>query len=410
MSDNINIKDYSGASVSVASDQVVDGTLGTVQFQYVKIADGTINSSNKMVVDANGSVQTQLYNSTTTGSITTQNLNPTGAATANSAVTVSAIGAATISVQVTGTYTGALSAQVSNDNANWITLTKTTTFVKSSDGSYSANIPSAGVDIWHLDSTAHKYFRISANAAVTGTASLTIYTSQEAAIVDVGRPIIGQGSNIIGSVGIDQTTPGTTNAVSVAQVGSTTVATGNGVVGTGVQRVAIASDNTAFSVNATATGNVANGASDSGNPIKIGGKALTTNPTAVSTTQRVDATFDKVGRQVVVNNHVREMRSSQTTTITSSTAETTFITAAGSGVYADIDMLFVSNKSATGTVVTIRDATAGTARYIAWCPAGSGFVLPGTLFTQTTANNNWTIQCTTSVDSIYVNANYIKNI
>ena len=37
------------------------------------------------------------------------------------------------------------------------------------------------------------------------------------------------GSNIIGKTGIDQTTPGTTNAVSLAQVGSTTVATGNGV-------------------------------------------------------------------------------------------------------------------------------------------------------------------------------------
>jgi hypothetical protein len=37
----------------------------------------------------------------------------------------------------------------------------------------------------------------------------------------------------------------------LAQVGGTTVATSNGVVTAGVQRVAIASDNTAFSVNAT---------------------------------------------------------------------------------------------------------------------------------------------------------------
>jgi len=59
------------------------------------------------------------------------------------------------------------------------------------------------------------------------------------------------GSNIIGKVGIDQTTPGTTNAISLAQIGSTTVATGNGIAGAGVQRVTIASDNTAFSVNAT---------------------------------------------------------------------------------------------------------------------------------------------------------------
>lgn len=38
-------------------------------------------------------------------------------------------------------------------------------------------------------------------------------------------------------------------AVNNAQVGGTNVSTGNGVVGAGVQRVAIASDNTAFSVN-----------------------------------------------------------------------------------------------------------------------------------------------------------------
>lgn len=62
------------------------------------------------------------------------------------------------------------------------------------------------------------------------------------------------GSQIIGKISIDQTTPGTTNAVSVSQIGANTVSTGNGVVGTGVQRVAIASDNTAFSVNAVQSG------------------------------------------------------------------------------------------------------------------------------------------------------------
>lgn len=61
------------------------------------------------------------------------------------------------------------------------------------------------------------------------------------------------GSALIGKVGIDQTTPGTTNAISLSQINATTTAVGNGVVGNGVQRVAIASDNTAFSVNATLT-------------------------------------------------------------------------------------------------------------------------------------------------------------
>jgi hypothetical protein len=62
---------------------------------------------------------------------------------------------------------------------------------------------------------------------------------------------LATGSSIIGKVGIDQTTPGTTNAVSLAQINAATTLAGNGVTGTGSQRVTIASDNTAFSVNAT---------------------------------------------------------------------------------------------------------------------------------------------------------------
>lgn len=58
------------------------------------------------------------------------------------------------------------------------------------------------------------------------------------------------GTNLLGKVGIDQTTPGTTNAVSTAYIGSTAVSTGNGVSGAGVQRVVIASDQTAFAVTA----------------------------------------------------------------------------------------------------------------------------------------------------------------
>lgn len=56
------------------------------------------------------------------------------------------------------------------------------------------------------------------------------------------------GTAIMGKVGIDQTTVGTTNAVSIAQLGANTVLTGNGVSGTGSLRVNIASDNTAFNI------------------------------------------------------------------------------------------------------------------------------------------------------------------
>lgn len=59
---------------------------------------------------------------------------------------------------------------------------------------------------------------------------------------------IAAGTNLLGKVGFDQTTPGTTNAVSIAQLGSTTIATGNGTSSAGALRVAVASDNTPFGV------------------------------------------------------------------------------------------------------------------------------------------------------------------
>ncbi len=86
----------------------------------------------------------------------------------------------------------------------------------------------------------------------------------------IGTVNVAVGSNIIGKVGIDQTTPGTTNLVALAanqsvnnaQVNGVAVSTGTGVMGTGTQRVTIASDNdpltvkqaTAANLNATVVG------------------------------------------------------------------------------------------------------------------------------------------------------------
>lgn len=131
----------------------------------------------------------------------------------------------------------------------------------------------------------------------TGAATSALQTTGNAALTTInttlGSPIqttggtvgLVAGTALVGKVGIDQTTPGTTNGTSVAQIGANAVLTGNGVTGTGSQRVTIASDNTAFGV--IATGNVASAATDSGNPVKAGAVFLTTPPT-VTTGQRVD--------------------------------------------------------------------------------------------------------------------------
>lgn len=102
-----------------------------------------------------------------------------------------------------------------------------------------------------------------ANSDITSIGGTTVVTGNgtAAGALRVALPtdgtgvvVLGAGTALAGKFGIDQTTPGTTNAVSLSHIGSTAVASGNGVVGAGVQRVVIASDNTAFTVNAAESG------------------------------------------------------------------------------------------------------------------------------------------------------------
>jgi hypothetical protein len=61
------------------------------------------------------------------------------------------------------------------------------------------------------------------------------------------------GTNLMGKVGIDQTTVGTTNGVSLAQIGTATVLAGTGAVGTGAQRVAVGTDTATIAGSAPGT-------------------------------------------------------------------------------------------------------------------------------------------------------------
>lgn len=95
----------------------------------------------------------------------------------------------------------------------------------------------SGVDGWDLTQGAKAD---SVCGTATGTCSVVsllkfLNTSVAAAIP--------AGTAIIGKVGVDQTTPGTTNGVAIVGVNAATALAGNGVTGTGSQRVTIASDN-----------------------------------------------------------------------------------------------------------------------------------------------------------------------
>ncbi len=175
-------------------------------------------------------------------------------------------------------------------------------------------------------------------------------------------------------------------------------------------RKATVNSSGALSVTGNVIGDVASGTTDSGNPIKVGGQARTTNPSAVTDGQRVNGIFDKVGRQVVVQSHVRELVGNQTTTITNSTAETTIITAAAS-TFNDLSSLIITNASATAFTATLKDSTAGTTRAIYAIAANGGIVLDfNPPIPQAAVNNNWTITLSVNTVTVYIQAVFVKNI
>lgn len=167
----------------------------------------------------------------------------------------------------------------------------------------------------------------------------------------------------------------------------------------------------AASDGASVSGDVAHDAADAGEPLKIGGQARTTNPTAVADADRVNAMFDDVGRQVVVPHVVRDLITHATTTISASTTETTVLAAGAAGVFHDVLCVWVANTSGTAARLDFRDATAGTIRFSMYVPAGDmrGFAPPIPV-TQASAANNWTAQSSASVTDLRVFVLAAKNV
>ena len=167
-----------------------------------------------------------LNNVAASGNITTQNLNPATTATAGSAVGLSVNGAATATIQITGTYTGALTLQFTVDGTNWITCNDASLY-NANSGLYNFSIPSGSVGIYKASIAGFTQFRITALAAVTGTSTVSIIGSV-GTLSAIANPTINQ--NLVGGA---------------------TITVGNGVTGGGSQRVTIASDNTPYGVKIT---------------------------------------------------------------------------------------------------------------------------------------------------------------
>lgn len=159
---------------------------------------------------------------TASGNITTQNLVPAGAATANSAIELTTDGKDTVAVQVTGTYTGALSLQGTVNDTSWVTLGGNV-FQQITTGALSATIASGTQSIFLAGIGAFTKIRLTALAAVTGTAAVTLRAVDGNSLVALDGPIPA-GSAAIGSVTVSGTatvTPANATAYSAVTTAST---------------------------------------------------------------------------------------------------------------------------------------------------------------------------------------------
>ncbi len=156
--------------------------------------------------------------------------------------------------------------------------------------------------------------------------------------------------------------------------------------------------NASIEIKATGTGTTI----DPYVPVHQTSEARTTARTALADGTPTTAVTTSGGRTVVKSGQIPELQGNSNVTLTASTAETTLVPAGAAGILRDLTGLIFSNSSATGVNLTLRDATAGSARFIFYLPPTSSqmFAPPQGIFKQTTDANNWTVQSSGSVTSI----------
>lgn len=161
----------------------------------------------------------------------------------------------------------------------------------------------------------------------------------------------------------------------------------------------------------TVAGVAADDAAASGNPVAMGITARQTNRTPVTDGDAVRMVGDDMGRAVAVIGQVRDLVNHQHTQIASSAAETTIITAAGAGVFADLVGLIVTNQTATAVNLTVKDSTAGTTRMvIALAASGGAVIMFPRPVKQATANNNWTVTLSSAAVTVNIFAQFENNV
>lgn len=286
-----------GAVTGTASITMQPTQLVPSGFASISGGAGDASAANQVTGNASlASIDSKIMTTATaSGTITTQNLVPAGTATANSAVAITTSDKGTISAQVTGTYTGALSLQGTTDGTNWVTICSSScsnAFTRATTGVASATITSGQQDIYTIQAAGYTQVRVTALAAVTGTATVTL----RAAPLSSGSTSAGGGGAITAASGSYASGAFSSGSVASGAFASGSIASGAIVdgadVGLGATTDAAATQGSTGSVNAKLrtvtsqlnTGNASLAAIDAGIPAALGATTMSASmPVTIST-------------------------------------------------------------------------------------------------------------------------------
>jgi hypothetical protein len=155
-------------------------------------------------------------------------------------------------------------------------------------------------------------------------------------------------------------------------------------------------------------GDIASDGVDSGNPVKVGGQARTSDITAVANADRVNFIADVQGKQVTLPFSISENYVSGFTAAVVNTTDTAIIAAQGAGQRIYVTSIAVFNSHATvSTVVEIKDGSTVVFRGYALA-AGGGFTVSFPTPIKLTANTALNGAAVTTGSNVYFNATGFK--
>lgn len=183
-------------------------------------------------------------------------------------------------------------------------------------------------------------------ASTKGNVMGAVRRDANTSLVDTTNEVAPLQVNATGELKVAQiqALPAGNNNIGDIDVNTLPVAFNTGTRSATTQRVTVATDDIV-----PVAGTIAHDGIDSGNPVKIGGKAVSTAPTAVAANDRVDAFFDLQGRQIVA----QKAATGTQTTVASSASNVTLLASnanrLGAILYNDSTAICYVRLAATAT-------------------------------------------------------------